>query len=115
MTARQQAAVGDKCLQQGIPYITMNTRIAQTPGQNGYVCAIEHDPYLDGVLTGLSVVQAMTAQYGQPQGNIGELTGIVSDNGSILWSMGVRRVFAAYECVECCVQHRGGCRRRYTL
>ncbi len=93
----EQASVGDKCAQQGIAYITMNTRIAQTPGENGYVCTIERDPYLDGVLTGLSVVQAMTAQYGAPKGNIGELVGVVSDNASILWSMGVRRVFAAYD------------------
>jgi ABC-type sugar transport system substrate-binding protein len=105
----EQAIVGDKCVQQGIPYITMNTRIAQIPGENGYVCTIERDPYLEGVLTGLSVVQAMTEQHGQPQGNIGELAGVVSDNASILWSMGVRRVFAAYDNLNVvCSMEAGG-------
>lgn len=104
----EQAVVGDKCMQQGIPYITMNARINQTPGEGGYVCAIEQDPYLSGVLTGLSVVQAMTEEYGHPKGNIGELTGVVSDNASVMWSMGVRRVLSGYEELNVVCSIEGG-------
>jgi ABC-type sugar transport system substrate-binding protein len=51
----------------------------------------------------------MTEQHGQPQGNIGELAGVVSDNASILWSMGVRRVFAAYDNLNVvCSMEAGG-------
>ena len=88
---------GDLCEQQGIPYITVGNRIAKTPGEDGYICTIEQDDYMIGVLTGIAVVQAMTEKYGEPMGNIGEITGQVDDQASILWSMGVRRVLSQYE------------------
>ncbi|MDD5016720.1 MAG: substrate-binding domain-containing protein [Eubacteriales bacterium] len=89
--------VGDLCEGQGIPYITINDSIDKTPGEDGYVCTIIEDDYMIGVLTGISIVEAMTEKYGQPAGNIGEITGVVSDEASILRSLGIRRVFARYE------------------
>ena len=91
------AGFADLCEQNGVPYITINQSIAATPGQDGYVCTIQPDDYMVGVLTGMSIVDTMTEKYGEPKGNIGEITGVVSDEASILRSMGLRRVLAGYE------------------
>ena len=91
------AEAGDICAASAIPYITMNRSIDKEIGEGGYVCTIAPDAYLTGMLTGLSVVQEMTERYGYPKGNIGELPGVVFDEASRLWSMGVRRVLSEYE------------------
>ena len=93
----ESAATGDICAQNDVPYITMNRSIGCEIGQGGYVCTIQPDAYMAGVLTGLSLVQEMTGRHGYPKGNIGELTGVVNDEASVLWSMGVRRVLSEYE------------------
>lgn len=85
------------CAAQDVPYMTIGQRIDATPGEGSYICAIAPDEYLNGILTGLSVVDAMTAQYGEPSGNIAEMTGVVSDETSILRSSGLRRALSAYE------------------
>ena len=90
-------AVGDMCEKSGVPYITLNRRIAKTPGKDGYVCSIEQDDYLAGVLTGISIVETMTKRYGAPRGNIGEIVTAVDDEASQLRSMGIRRVLSEYE------------------
>ncbi len=89
--------LGDLCEKNSVPYITMNKTIAKTPGQGGYICSIERDEYLLGVLNGISIVKAMTDKYGYPKGNIGEITGEVTDSASRLRSMGLRRVFDNYD------------------
>ena len=89
--------IGALCEAKGIPYITINSHNGGAPGEDGYVCTIERDDYMAGVLTGISIVQAMTDKYGTPRGNIGEITGVVSDPASMYKSMGIRRVFAEYE------------------
>ncbi|MGI5849265.1 MAG: sugar ABC transporter substrate-binding protein [Christensenellales bacterium] len=98
--SESSAKVGDLCEQQDIPYITINNSIGKTPGQDGYVCTIEQDDYMIGVLTGISIVKAMIEKHGQPKGHIGEITGVVSDEASMLRSMGMRRVFASFENIK---------------
>ncbi len=88
--------VDELCEQQGIPYISMGAQLDDKPGQGGYVCAIVRDEYLTGVLSGISIVQAMTKKYGEPRGNIAELAGVVSDDTSVMRSMGLRRALAAH-------------------
>jgi ABC-type sugar transport system substrate-binding protein len=90
-----RGGIGALCRQSGIPYITMDCR-AGTPGQEGYVCAIERDEYLVGVLTGLSVADTLAEATGSASGNIAEITGAVSDPACILRSSGLRRALAAY-------------------
>ena len=91
--------VGALCSEHGMPYITMGCR-AGTPGQSSYICSIEKDDYLIGVLTGLSIADTLTQKYGEPRGNIGEITGAVSDETSILRSAGLRRALAAYPDIQ---------------
>lgn len=88
--------VDELCEQQGTPYISMGGRLDADPGQGSYVCAIVHDEYLTGVLTGISIVQAMTQKYGEPRGNIAELAGVVSDGMAVMRSRGLRRVLTAH-------------------
>ncbi len=104
----QLAGIGELCEQKGIPYITLGMRLDTEPGQGLYVCAIERDDYLAGVLSGVSIVQAMTDKYGQPRGNIAELTGVVSDGVSIMRSRGLRRVFAAHDRLRVVCSVAGG-------
>ncbi len=85
-----------QCVQHDVPYITIGRRIEASPGKGSYVCSIEPDYYLTGVLTGLSVVKTMKAEYGRPFGNIAEITGVVSDEASVLRSIGLRRVLSRY-------------------
>lgn len=89
--------VGDLCENNDIPYITINKRIAKTPGRGSYVCSIEQDDYMVGVLTGMSIVAGMTEKYGYPKGNIGEIFDAVDDVSTQRKSMGIRRVFAEYD------------------
>jgi ribose transport system substrate-binding protein len=89
--------VDELCEQQGIPYISMGNRLDAEPGQGSYVCAIVRDEYLTGVLTGISIVQAMSEKYGEPRGNIAELAGVVSDETSVMRSRGLRRVLAPHD------------------
>lgn len=84
------------CAGQGVPYMTLGRRIEATPGAGRYVCTIEPDEYANGMLTGLNIVDAMETRYGKPVGNIGEITGVVSDETSILRSRGLRRALALY-------------------
>lgn len=91
--------VGALCDSQDIPYITMDCR-AGTPGQGGYICSIERDDYLIGMLTGLSVADTLTEKYGEPRGNIGEIVGAVSDEASILRSAGLRRALSGYPGIQ---------------
>ena len=84
------------CEQNGTPYITINRRITAVPGEGNYICSIENDDYMAGVLTGMSIMQKMTEKYGEPKGNIGEITADVSDRAAQLKSMGIRRVFEKY-------------------
>jgi ABC-type sugar transport system substrate-binding protein len=104
----EPGGISGLCEQQGIPYITMGMRLNSAPGQGGYICAIEHDDYLAGVLNGISIVQAMTAKYGQPRGNIAELTGVVSDEASIMRSRGLRRVLDAHDKLRVVCSVAGG-------
>jgi ABC-type sugar transport system substrate-binding protein len=90
-----QSGIGALCDAQDVPYITMDCR-AGTPGRGGYICSIERDDYLVGILTGLSVADTLTGKYGEPRGNIGEIAGAVSDQAAILRSAGLRRALAAY-------------------
>ena len=96
------------CGQQGVPYISMGGRLDSEPGQNGYICAIVRDDYLTGVLTGISIVQSMNKKYGQPRGNIAELTGVVSNDTSVKRSQGLRRVFAANDKLRVVCSVAGG-------
>jgi ABC-type sugar transport system substrate-binding protein len=88
------------CAAQGVSYMTIGRRIEATPGEGSYVCTIEPDEYLNGMLTGLHIVETMKAQYGEAFGNIGEITGVVSDEASILRSSGLRRALGLYESVN---------------
>jgi ABC-type sugar transport system substrate-binding protein len=87
--------IGALCASSGVPYITADCR-AGTPGQGGYICAIERDDYLIGVLTGLSIADTLTAKYGEARGHIGEITGAANDGVFILRSAGLRRALGAY-------------------
>lgn len=89
--------VGNLCERNNIPYITINKRIAKTPGSGRYICSIEQDDYMVGVLTGMSIVADMTEKYGYAKGNIGEIVNAVDDISAQRKSMGIRRVFAEYE------------------
>ena len=100
--------VDELCDQQGIPYISMGDRLDAQPGQGGYVCAIVRDEYLAGVLNGISIVQAMAEKYGEPRGNIAELTGVVSDEPSVMRSRGLRRVLAAHDKLRVVCSMAGG-------
>lgn len=91
--------IGALCEQNDTPYITMGCR-AGTPGQGSYICSIEPDDYLIGVLTGLSIADTLTQKYGEPRGNIGEITGAVGDQASILRAAGLRRALAAYPDIQ---------------
>ncbi len=84
------------CARSGVPYITIGRRTQAVPGEGGYVCTIEPDQFLIGILTGQSIVDAMTAQHGEPYGNIAEITGEVSDTVSILRSSGLRHALSSY-------------------
>lgn len=84
------------CAQSGVPYITLGRRTQAVPGEGGYVCTIEPDDFLCGILTGRSIADAMTAQYGEPFGNIAEITGVVSETASILRSSGLRLALSSY-------------------
>lgn len=85
------------CEGQGVPYMTLGRRIEATPGEGSYVCTIEPDEYLNGMLTGLNIVDTMKAKYSEPVGNIAEITGVVSEETSILNSKGLRRSLALYD------------------
>ncbi len=85
------------CAQSGVPYITIGRRTQAVPGEGSYVCTIEPDDFLIGILTGQGIVDAMTAQYGEPYGNIAEITGVVSDTVSMLRSSGLRKVLSSYD------------------
>jgi len=102
------SALGALCDTAGVPYITMDCR-AGTPGKGGYVCTIERDDYLIGVLTGLSIADTLTAATGKAAGNIGEIVGDVTDQASVLRSSGLRRALAAYPDIHvvCSVTHAG--------
>lgn len=93
------SAIGSLCEQSDIPYITMDCR-AGTPGQGSYVCSIERDDYLIGILTGLSIADKLTEKYGEARGNIGEITGAVGDEANILRSAGLRRALFAYPDIQ---------------
>ncbi len=84
------------CAQNGVPYITVGQRTEAVPGEGGYICTIEPDDFLVGILTGQSIADAMKAQYGEPYGNIAEITGVVSDKTSILRSSGLRYGLLSY-------------------
>lgn len=96
------------CEQQGIPYISMGARLNAEPGKGGYVCAVVRDEYLTGVITGISIVQAMSEKYGEPRGNIAELTNMVSDETSAMRSRGLRRVLAAHDKLRVVCSMAGG-------
>lgn len=85
------------CTQKNVPYLTMGRRIGAKPGKGRYVCAIEPDRYMAGVLTGLSIAETVKTESGRPFGNIAEITGVVSDEASVLQSMGLRRALAPYD------------------
>lgn len=89
--------IGDLCERSDVPYITIDKRIAKTPGRGKYICSIEQDDYMVGVLTGMSIVADMTEKYGYPKGNIGEIVNAVNDLSTQRKSMGIRRVFAEHE------------------
>lgn len=91
--------LGALCSEHDMPYITMDCR-AGTPGQGSYICSMERDDYLIGILTGLSIADTLTQRHGEPRGNIGEITGAVSDEVSILRSAGLRRALAAYPDIQ---------------
>jgi len=84
------------CAAQDVPYITIGRRIEATPGAGSYICTIEPDEFLNGLLTGLDIVDVMEAQYGEPFGNIAEITGVVTEETSILRSRGLRKALALY-------------------
>jgi len=94
-TGVDAAAIGALCNKAGVPYLTMDCR-AGTPGKGGYVCSIERDDYMIGMLTGLSIVDTLTGANGTAAGNIGEIVGDVSDEACILRSAGLRRALSAY-------------------
>lgn len=85
------------CAGQNVPYMTLGRRIEATPGEGSYVCTIEPDDYLNGMLTGLNIVDTMKVKYSEPVGNIAEITGVVSEETSILNSKGLRRSLALYD------------------
>ncbi len=85
------------CAGQNVPYMTIGRRIEATPGKGSYVCTIEPDEYLNGMLTGLNIVDTMETQKGEPVGNIAEITGVVSEETSILRSRSLRRALALYD------------------
>ncbi len=92
-------ALGSLCDQNSVPYITMDCR-AGTPGQGDYICSIERDDYLIGILTGFSIADTLTEKYGTAKGNIGEITGSVSEEQNILRSAGLRRALTAYPDIQ---------------
>ena len=93
------STLGALCDAAGVPYLTMDCR-AGTPGEGSYVCSIERDDYLIGVLTGLSIANTLTEANGKAAGNIGEIVGDVSDEASILRSAGLRRALASYPDIQ---------------
>jgi ABC-type sugar transport system substrate-binding protein len=107
-SAEAPSGVDELCEQNGVSYISMGTQLDKTPGQGAYVCAIVRDEYLTGVLSGISIVQAMTEKYGKPRGNIAELAGVVTDETSIMRSRGLRRVFAAHDQLRVVCSMTGG-------
>lgn len=84
------------CAEQAVPYMTIGRRIEATPGAGSYICTIEPDEFLNGLLTGLDILNVMEAQYGEPFGNIAEITGVVTEETSILRSRGLRKALALY-------------------
>ena len=100
--------VDELCEQQGMPYISMGAQLDSEPGQGDYICAIVRDEYLTGVLSGISIVQAMTEKYGEPRGNIAEMAGVVDDDTAIMRSRGLRRVFAAHDKLRVVCSVTGG-------
>ncbi len=93
-TGGDAPALGALCEEAGVPYITMDCR-AGTPGQGQYVCTVERDEYLVGLLTGFSIIDTLTTANGKPEGSIAEIVGDVTASASILRSAGLRRALAA--------------------
>ncbi len=91
-----ESAADAICAQSGVPYLTLGQRLKNTLGEGGYVCTIEPDDFLCGILTGRNIADAMKSQYGEPLGNIAEITGVVSDKASILRSGGLRHALSVY-------------------
>jgi len=89
--------IGAICEDCGVPYITIGRRTEARPGEGRYVLSIEPDLFYSGILAGQHIADTMKARYGEPFGNIAEITGVVSDEASILRSGGLRHALAPYD------------------
>lgn len=90
------SVVVDMCEQAGVPLITVDRGLDRKPGEGKYVAALQIDGYLNGVANGISLVKKLTEKYGEPKGNVAEITGVLGSSVSRERSMGIRRVLAAY-------------------
>lgn len=90
------AVVADMCDDAGIPFITIDRSIDATVGEGMYIADIEGDNYKDGIAMGISVVEALTAKYGEPKGNVAEICGTVGSSVGAQRSGGIRTVLADY-------------------
>lgn len=90
------SVVVDMCEQAGVPLITVDRGLERTPGEGMYIAAIQIDGYLNGVANGISLVAKLTEKYGEPKGNVAEITGVLGSSVSVQRSQGIRRVIADY-------------------
>lgn len=90
--------VYDMCEELGIPFICLDREIVKQPDTEGdqYIQLQQPDNFLNGIANGLFIVKDLTEKYGEPAGNVVELSGALGISVSDLRSQGVRYVLDRY-------------------
>jgi ribose transport system substrate-binding protein len=94
------AVVAELCEDVGVPFITVDRAITATIGKGQYIANIESDNYKIGVAMGISIVESLSAKYGEPKGIVAEITGAVGASVSMYRSGGVRNVLKDYPNIQ---------------
>ncbi len=86
----------EMCAKAGIPLMTVDRGLDETPGKGAYIATIQIDGYRSGIANGAALVQALTKKYGSAKGKVAEIPGILGSSAAITLSQGIRRVLKAY-------------------
>jgi ribose transport system substrate-binding protein len=98
----------------GIPVIALDREFAIKAEEEGdmYVQVQSMDYYLNGVATGVGILQDLEKKYGKPQGNVVELAGILGSSPGIQRSQGLHWVLDRYPDIRVIASRPGEFDRR---
>ena len=99
--------IAEWCEEAGIPLMIIDKELSTQPGEGTLISVISYDFFLQGVQIGVAIVDYLTEKYGEPQGDVAEIAGIMGASASIERSQGMNLVLQDYPDINVVVMRDG--------